>query len=69
MECKEPLESRETFLHFSCLSPSQILVIRAAKTGDLCQLRSQDRIYCYFPLFAELSPYHDLSRYIAEFDF
>jgi hypothetical protein len=34
---------------------------KGSETGYLSQLRGQDMIYCYFPLFAELSPYHGLS--------
>jgi hypothetical protein len=34
---------------------------KSSETGDLSQLRGPDRLYCYFPLFAELSPYHGLS--------
>jgi hypothetical protein len=32
-----------------------------SETGNLSQLHGQDRIYDYFSLFAELSPYHCLS--------
>jgi hypothetical protein len=31
------------------------------ETGDLSLVRGRDRIYCYFLLLAELSPYHGLS--------
>jgi hypothetical protein len=34
---------------------------KGSETGNLSQLRGQDRIYCYFLLFDESSPYHCLS--------
>jgi hypothetical protein len=34
---------------------------KGSRTGSLSQLRDWDRTYRYFPLFAELSPYHCLS--------
>jgi hypothetical protein len=34
---------------------------KGSEAGKLSQLRGKDRIYCYFSLFAELSPYHCLS--------
>jgi hypothetical protein len=34
---------------------------KGSRIGSLSQLRDPDRTYRYFPLFAELSPYHCLS--------
>jgi hypothetical protein len=34
---------------------------KGSRTGSLIQLQDWDRTYRYFPLFAELSPYHCLS--------
>jgi hypothetical protein len=34
---------------------------KVSRTGSLSQLHDWEGTYCYFPLFAELSPYHCLS--------
>jgi hypothetical protein len=61
LDHKVTVENMRNFSKFLMFKSKSDFGRKKIETGDLSLVRGRDRIYCYFLLFAELSPYHGLS--------